>query len=334
MAIVSCPQCGKDTSDLAKVCHCCGASAPWQRRSLPKVPLMLTIFPALLVIAASGVAVPATAAKLDLLSRSQVAERTAAQEMQAARPLLIRQFDIGQGDAALITTPEGRRILIDAGPGNGAVVMALAREGIDTLDLVVASHNHADHIGGMPMVFAAFVVKAYVENGVPHTTATYRRTLDAIEREAGLQYLRATDRVITIGTVTVRILAPPRSDGTHNNNSVGTLIEYGAFRALYTGDSETPELMAWLASGRVPRVTLVKVAHHGGTNGTTAEWVRATSPAIAIISVGGNSYGHPAPNVEQLWAAGGAKVYRTDRDGPLEVAAKPDGSFIVRPRLR
>lgn len=254
-------------------------------------------------------------------------------QVRAAPRLNIRQLDVGQGDAALITTPEGRTILIDAGPGATKVAELLRKEGIDTLDLVIASHNHADHIGGMAAVFSAVVVRAYVENGLPHTTATYRRTLAAVEREAGLRYLEATDRVITLGSVTMRILPPSGTDDSQNNNSVGVLIEYGRFRALYIGDAEHPALADWLGAGRISRATLVKVSHHGSWNGTTARLVEAAAPAIALISVGAaNRYGHPSPQVEKSWSDRGAFVYRTDINGTIDVMADRDGSFTVRPQ--
>ena len=190
----------------------------------------------------------------------------------------------------------------------------------------------------MPEVFRRFVVRAYVENGLPHTTAIYARTLAAVEREPGLQYLAATDRTIRLGSVSVRILPPPGVDRSQNNNSVGVLVEFGRFRALYTGDSEIPELHGWMRSARVPQVTLVKVAHHGSGNGTAPEWVRATAPAIAVVSLGSrNSYGHPSPGVEAMWEAIGARVYRTDRHGSIEVVAGADGRFSVSafaPRTR
>ncbi|HKW09013.1 MAG TPA: MBL fold metallo-hydrolase [Gemmatimonadaceae bacterium] len=254
-----------------------------------------------------------------------------AHSASAPRSLHLQQLDVGQGDAALITTPEGRRILIDAGPNPSLVAQLLRDERVDTLDLVVASHNHSDHIGGMPEVFRELVVRAYVENGVPATTSIYRRTLDAAEREPGLRYLQATDRTITIGTVKLRILPPPHVDETQNDNSVGVLIEYGAFRALYTGDSEQPELAEWLRAGRVPQVNVLKVAHHGSGNGTTEDWVHATSPQFALISVGArNGYRHPSPQTVREWAEAGSSVYRTDRDGTIEITATADGHTNVQ----
>ena len=254
-----------------------------------------------------------------------------AQLQPAGGTLVINQYDVGQGDAALITTPAGRRILIDAGPNADRVATMLAAAGVDTIDLVIASHNHADHIGGMPRILERYVVRAYVENGIPQPTAIYRRTLAALEREPGLQYLQATERTISIGAVRVRLLGSPGADGSQNNNSVGVVIEHGAFTALYTGDSELPALAGWLRGKKVPRATVVKVAHHGSHNGTSAEWVRATSPAVALISVGGrNSYGHPSPQAELLWSAVGARVYRTDVHGTIEISATSDGRFSVR----
>lgn len=250
---------------------------------------------------------------------------------EAVGALRILQLDVGQGDAALITTPDGRRILIDAGPNADVVADILRAEGVDSIDLVVASHNHADHIGGMPQVLAAFAVRAYIENGIPQPTAIYQRTIAALEREAGLLFLEATDRTITIGTVTVRILSSPGVNNLQNDNSVGVVIEHGTFTALYTGDSELRQLAGWLKQGRTFRATMVKVAHHGSRNGTAPEWVRATAPAMAIISVGArNAYGHPSVLTESLWTAVGARVLRTDELGTIEISATPDGRFSIR----
>jgi len=255
----------------------------------------------------------------------------------AAQHLEIRFLNVGQGDAALIRE-SGKTALIDA--GTAGVVSYLRELQIDTIDLVVASHNHADHIGGMTGVFGSAVVRFYLDNGVPHTTATYQRTIQAL-RASRAQYLTATSRTITLGAARVHVIAPPPGRD-HNNSSVGILVEYGEFHALFTGDSEQDELQYWLSTTRspspegrggqgvrIPQVHVVKVAHHGSWNGTTAEWVAATQPAVAVISVGKNGYGHPSPQVIAQWQDAGARVYRTDYDGSVLILANDDGSFVV-----
>jgi competence protein ComEC len=246
----------------------------------------------------------------------------------AAQQLELRFLNVGQADAALIRA-DGKTALIDA--GTAGVIGQLRALGIDTIDLLVASHNHADHIGGMTGVLAGTVVRFYLDNGVPHTTATYQRTIQAVST-SGAQYLRPTARTITLGSARIRVLPPPPppTGGDQNNSSVGLLVQYGDFRAILTGDSELPELQYWLSNDSVPRVHVVKVAHHGSWNGTSAEWVQATRPQVAVISVGaGNSYGHPSPGVTQQWEGAGARVYRTDLEGTVLILANRDGSFVV-----
>src|SRR6266550_7627034 len=244
----------------------------------------------------------------------------------SAQQLEIRFLDVGQGDAALIRSGT-KNLIIDAG-GSAAVVSYLRAFHIDTIDLVIASHNHADHIGGMSGVLHSAVVRFYMDNGVPQTTATYQRTIQAVQA-SGTQYLRPTARTITLGDAHIRILPPPIGQD-QNNASVGVLIEYGEFHALFTGDSELHELDYWLTTGAIPHVHVVKVAHHGSPNGTSAAWIEATHPQVAVISVGaGNSYGHPSAAVIAEWESAGARVYRTDRDGSVLILANDDGSFVV-----
>ncbi len=255
----------------------------------------------------------------------------------SAQQLEIRFLDVGQGDAALIRSAT-KTLLIDAG-GSTGVVTYLRAFHIDTIDLVIASHNHADHIGGMSGVLHSTVVRFYMDNGVPQTTATYQRTIQAVQA-SGAQYLNATNRTITLGAARLHILGPPADvprtthdaprTSSQNNASVGVLIEYGEFHALFTGDSELHELDHWLSTGAIPHVHVVKVAHHGSPNGTSTAWIEATHPQVAVISVGaGNSYGHPSAGVIAEWESAGARVYRTDRDGSVLVLANDDGSFVV-----
>ena len=249
-----------------------------------------------------------------------------------AQGLTIRFLDVGQGDAALIQTPEGKTVLIDAGRPGSSVGGFLAANRIDTLDLVVASHNHDDHIGGMSPVVSSFFVRNYLENGIPQATATYRRTVRALS-ERQVRVLRAEARVITLGSARVRVLSlPPTEENQEqqNNWSVGLLVEYGTFRALFTGDSEQDELKYWLEHDSIPPVQVLNVAHHGSWNGTTEEWAEATRPLVAVISVGArNAYGHPGGRVVELWSDVAARVYRTDRDGGVTVEADSTGRFVV-----
>jgi competence protein ComEC len=247
---------------------------------------------------------------------------------QGAQSLTLTFFDVGQGDAALIVTPEKRTILIDAG-GPGGITAYLRQLHIDTLDLVVASHAHSDHIGGMAAVLATHPVRFYIDNGIPHTTVTYRRTLAAVER-SGAQYLKATARTITVGSANVRILSQPPDTQGQNNHSVGVVIEFGEFRALFTGDSERGELAWWLAHDSIPQVQVLKLAHHGAANGTTPAWIERTQPQAVVISVGAaNSYGHPAARVVAQWKARGAQVYRTDQNGTIVIHAQRNGTLDV-----
>ncbi len=243
-----------------------------------------------------------------------------------AQQLEIHFLNVGQGDAAIIQ--EGARTaVIDAGTstGIGGFLKSFVN---DTVDLLIASHPHADHIGGMPELLQTHVVRFYLDNGIPYTTAIYRQTMNAV-RTSGAQYLTATNRTIALGAAQLHVLAPPPNT-TINNASVGILVEYGQFRALFTGDSEQEELRYWLASAAIPRVNVLKVAHHGSQNGTSTGWIAATKPQAAIISVGaGNSYGHPSALVIAQWENAGARVYRTDRDGTVFVVANEDGSFVI-----
>jgi beta-lactamase superfamily II metal-dependent hydrolase len=139
----------------------------------------------------------------------------------SGQQLEIHFLNVGQGDAAIVQEG-GHTTIIDAGPSGISAFLTTLH--IDTIDLVVASHPHADHIGGMPELLQSHVVRFHLDNGIPHATAIYRRTLDAV-RASGAQYLNATSRTITLGAAQLHVLAPPPNT-TINNGSVGILIEY------------------------------------------------------------------------------------------------------------
>lgn len=247
-----------------------------------------------------------------------------------AQDLEIRFLDVGQGDAVLVRNA-GRAALIDTGP-SGAVATRLQDLGVRSLDLLVASHNHADHIGGADAVLERLPVRFYLDNGYPASTAIQRRVLDLVERP-GTQYLRASPRTISLGDAVLRIIPPPPDVGgdEQNNRSVAVLIERGTFKALLTGDSEYEELAALLRTADVPDVDVLKAAHHGSRNGVTPAWVARTKPEVVVISVGeNNSYGHPHAAALRYYESGDRQVLRTDHAGDVIIAVDPHGCYEVR----
>ena len=242
--------------------------------------------------------------------------------------LTIGFLDVGQGAATIVRSPEGKVALVDGGRSSEPVARALQSLGVDTIDLVVATHADADHIGGLEWVLRHTTVRYFLDNGMPHTTAAYRRLMQGVE-ESDAVYLAATDRRITIGSVTMRVLPPPVDADDQNDASVGLLIEYGDFRALLVGDAERQELAHFLDLG-VPHVSVLEASHHGALNGVTPAWIAATSPRAVLISVGRhNAYGHPDPIALRYYATKGRVVFRTDWYGTVWVSAARDGGFTV-----
>ena len=245
-------------------------------------------------------------------------------------PVLITFLDVGQGDAVLIRSPEGQTALIDSGPGVD-IIPSLTRLGVDTLDLVVASHPHADHIGGMWQVFQALPVRFYMDNGQPHTTTTYYVVMQELRSREEITYLQATPRTISLGSTNLHVLPLPEYRSSNlNNSSIGLVVEHGSFRAFLSGDSERTEQMYFLQAGAVPDVTLLKAPHHGSDDSNSEFFLDAASPEVIVISVGyGNSYGHPKPSALYTYQRYAEYLLRTDMHGEITVSGYPDGSYEV-----
>jgi competence protein ComEC len=241
-------------------------------------------------------------------------------------------LDVGQGDAVVIRGPGARVALIDAGPRGSRVADALAELGVDTVHLAVASHPHADHIGGMAEVLGRFPVKAYLDNGIPHTTSTYLALLDLVTRlgqRDSVFYRKAEDRTFLLGDVRLRVLPPPESPYNLNDHSVGILLEFGEFRAVFPGDAEVAGLAHFVARG-LPQVTVLKASHHGSRNGVSPGWLEAVRPRVVVISVGArNGYGHPHPEAVRYYERSRAAVYRTSTHGRITVRGARDGTYEV-----
>ncbi|MDQ3310433.1 MAG: MBL fold metallo-hydrolase [Gemmatimonadota bacterium] len=254
---------------------------------------------------------------------------------QDTAPLEIRFLDVGQGDAILIRSGD-KVALVDAGSSDN-VVQKLRAAGVGHIDLAVASHNHADHIGGMDAVLDSLPVRMYLDNGHPATTRIQARVLQRVESR-NITYLQVTTRNIGLGNATLRVLPPPQiATGAEeqNNRSVGLIVEQGTFRALLTGDSETQAINGWLEANMIPEVNVLKAAHHGSRNGVTPAWLARTRPEVVVISLAAdNSYGHPHVAALRLYCAGDRRVFRTDWHGDVVVRVEPSGRYQVRATRR
>lgn len=258
----------------------------------------------------------------------------------ASGTLEVYFFDVGQGDSELIRLPGGENILIDAGTSSteDELVGELRSLGAETLDLVVATHPHADHIGGMAAVIDAFDVRQVVmprisESDTP-TTKTYENLLQSIA-DKGLTITPAEpgDELLSSGGAVLTVLAPNGEDyGDLNNYSVVLRLTYGEDSFLFTGDAEEASEEEMLSLDWPLTATVLKCGHHGSETSTSPAFLDAVSPQYAVISCGvDNDYGHPdAVTLEKLEAAG-AEVFRTDRQGTI--LASTEGSGVTMTAL-
>ena len=248
-----------------------------------------------------------------------------------AGDLRVHVLDVGQGDSILLEASNGKRILIDAGTKSAGVAGMLKARGVDKIDLVISTHPHADHIGGMAEVLSIFRPKIFVDNGMRHTTLTYARTMSAMEKSGAAYRTAIQGRVFHVEDDLRLTVLHPRSrrlSGTRsdlNSNSVVVRIDHGKDCILLTGDSEDPTERSILQNGLAP-CEVLKVAHHGSGHSTSAGWLRVLRPKIALISVGkDNRYGHPDPDTLARLKSAGVAVHRTDLEGTLTVVSTGKG---------
>ncbi len=251
----------------------------------------------------------------------------------------IHLIDVGQGDAIAIRSPRGRWALIDAGrawsggdAGRSTVVPHLRRRG-GTLDLLVLTHPHADHIGGAATVARALRPQRVYDAGFVLGQTGYRELL-ALLATRGIPWQRARPGTThDLDGIAIDILAPDSAWAAErddpNDASTVVRLRIGAHRMLFMGDAEVGE-ERWLLERLGPdalRASVLKVGHHGSRTSTSAPFLEAVRPRVALVSVGANNgYGHPNPEVMQRLAAQGATVLRTDQLGT--VILRTDGTRL------
>ena len=245
-----------------------------------------------------------------------------------AGTLTVTWLDVGQGDAAVIQSG-GQTMLIDGGkPEKSSYIYAwLQQHGLSYLDVIVATHVDADHIGGLPGALNyASVGTAYcpVTTG---TTETFQSFVKYLAQRGKQITVPTAGETFMLGGAQVQILGPLHSAEDSNDNSIVLKVSFGATSFLFTGDAERAEEQDLLNAGVNLQSTVLKVGHHGSDTSTSYPFLRAVAPQYAVISVGaGNSYGHPTEAVLSRLRDAGVTTFRTDMQG--EITAVSDGQTI------
>ena len=233
-------------------------------------------------------------------------------------------LDVGQGDSSVILFKD-KVILIDAGEidQGDRVVSDLKKLGVTRIDLLVATHPHSDHIGGMPKVLAAFPVKKVLDSGLPSTSSLYEHFLQTVDEENIPYVVAEQGQTIDLDpSLRILVLSPPkeRIGDDINTNSIVLRISYGTVNLLYTGDATTAAEDGMVKAGYPLSADVLKVGHHGSSGSSSASFLRSVDPEVAIISLGeDNEYGHPHRETLERLNAAGPLVLRTDRDGTVRV---------------
>ncbi len=273
-------------------------------------------------------------------------------------------LDVGEGDSILVQTPSGRTLLIDSGgsrrPDGGAsgrangspsdeedpigeqvLMPELRRLGVGEINVLLITHPHGDHIGGMPAVLRDEKVDAVLDGTtLPYPSAGYRRLVAEI-RERKLSYApaRRGDSIDFGDGVRAAVLNPPSGtlaygtgfdDKTINDYSAVVRLSYGRTVLLLDGDAEQEaedDMLAHYPAGYLKAAAL-KVGHHGSRNASSDEWLSAVGPSVAVISCGkGNLFHHPHQETLDRLSRHGIRAYRTDQNGTVTVVS--DGKSVT-----
>lgn len=239
-----------------------------------------------------------------------------------AKQLEIDFFNVGQGDAIFIETPNHKQVLIDGGPDD-TVLEKLGQEmhfNDRTIDLVILTHPDEDHITGLVKVLDNFEIRGIIVSGFKNDTSVYQQWTESIEKKNIPITIAQTGQIINLDeNIAMKILWPDQitKNNKANNHSVVVQLVYHQAEILLTGDIEK-EIEKQLVNQSNLESDVLKIPHHGSKTSSSFNFIKSVNPKISIISVGrDNSYGHPNDSVlERLKES---LILRTDKDGDIEL---------------
>ena len=251
----------------------------------------------------------------------------------SAAELELHFIDVGQGAAVLLRTDRAT-VLIDAGETNAAADY-LSRIGVTRISLAVATHGHADHVGGFLEVFRRFPVDRVWYNGQTHTTRTFERFIDAV-LASGAAYLEpGRGRRQSFGKLLLSVLHPGGSAADHTGHLLEKNIvlraDYHRFAVIVTGDAESSAETEMIRSGVPLQATVLQLGHHGSYTSSSAAFLRAVRPEVGVYQAGAaNPYGYPhSATLRRVRSSTRARVLGTDTHGTVVIVT--DGSsYSVR----
>jgi beta-lactamase superfamily II metal-dependent hydrolase len=252
--------------------------------------------------------------------------------LAVAGPLRVYFFDVGQGDAALIVAPSGKTVLIDAGPPEAADALQARLESLLSapLDLVILTHAHLDHLGGMARAVGVKGAQKVMLPSFEHPSPSYAALQAYLKAQGVTMTLPEAGVGMDLGGATLEVLGPAvpylaRTRSDAGANSLVLRLTVGTHHLLFMGDAE-PETEAQLLERGVELSSdVLKAAHHGARESSTAAFLKAVHPRYAVVSVGaGNELGMPARAAVDRLAETGAQVFRTDLDGEVQLQIEAD----------
>lgn len=255
--------------------------------------------------------------------------------------LEINFIDVGHGDSIFIVLPDNRTVLIDTGggywigdkeynAGSDTVVPYLLARGYSHVDMIVITHFDEDHVGGLSEVLKDITTDVIAVSVHSVEKVRYSEILD-LQREYGFVVKAlGAGMSFSLGEVNFEVVSPfvERNGVDENNDSVCLMCEYDGIKVLFTGDLESEGERYLIEHGVALDADILKVAHHGSTTSTTAEFVEAVSPRISVISVGTRFKSLPGKDVLTRLVESGSEVYRTDLQGEVSVKIR-NGSILT-----